>query len=190
MEQSHPSQGAQGNQLESISRFLKRKANEGDPLAEESHGMMPAKAKLTSDHKVSSVQPLSITNQANESHNIDNDNVMKPITEDKEMPLNSSVSSGIELANKKHCSDCEEGLDSSFEGEFKIIMDPNASADDEGKRRSMIRRKSTLFDNRTAIGKYIDVFWRKEIEMKNIESSADIETAVHNRISKMLYMGE
>ena len=55
-----------------------------------------------------------------------------------------------------------------MEGEFKIVA-PDSLRDTGSaisKHRAMIRRKSTLFDNRTAIGKYIDVFWRKEIEMK------------------------
>ena len=146
-----------------------------------------------SNHKVSVVAPFG------DSSIKENDETVKVVDAElmnrKPAQVENGLSSGLASPNRK-CSDCENGLDSSFEGEYKLVQTPvqddgsKSGASSLTRHRALIRRKSTLFDNRTAIGKYIDVFWRKEIEMKMIESRFDIDQAVHNRISKMLYMGQ
>lgn len=166
---AHPSQGAQGHQNDNLSKFMERKRFEGQEAGDTT---LPAKSRLTSQHKVSVVAPIS-----GEYSNRDNEITVKDEQAEQVRLHNEvSLSSGLEVVQQK-CSDCENGLDSSFEGEFKMI-ELEAERNTESamaRHRAMIRRKSTLFDNRTAIGKYIDVFWKKEIEMKHIESGYDID---------------
>jgi len=64
------------------------------------------------------------------------------------------------------------------------------------KRResSLMRRKSTIKDGRTPIDKFVDTYWKKNIEMPRDEikkeSIGEIDMVVHKLIHEMIVMSE
>lgn len=57
------------------------------------------------------------------------------------------------------------------------------------KRETIFRRKQTLKDTRSYIDKYVDTFWAKQIEGKDL-STLEIDMAVHKLIHQLLLQAE
>ena len=57
------------------------------------------------------------------------------------------------------------------------------------KRETIFRRKQTLKDTRSYIDKYVDTFWAKQIDGKDL-SISEIDLAVHKLIHQLLLQAE